>query len=234
MKFAGFILKALLTITLVIAVTTVSAQKVFPNYYKYIDLASKADSLYKAGKFKNAAVSYLTAAKVDIEKIMGISGTDMYYNAACSFSRSKQANETFNCLQLLADQKYTEYDRIKADSDFIFVRKDRRWNNLLLQIKKNKENDDRKNLMVKQRTTVSTENSETIFYPYTEYEKQFLQNESLCFLSSNHLHFRLFFTGNSFASKHLEEIKYQLSLAFDRALSILDTPNHNRGINVLV
>ena len=234
MKFPNFILKAFLTITLVIAVTTVSAQKVFPNYYRYMDLASKADSLYNAGKFKTAAVSYLAAANVDVEKIMGISGTDMYYNAACSFSRSKQANQTFNCLQRLADQKYSEYDRIMADSDFIFVRGDKRWNNLLLQIKKNKENDDRKNLMAKQRTTVSTENTETVFYPYTEYEKQFLQNESLCFLSSNHQHFRLFFTGNSFASKHLEEIKYQLSLAFDRALSILDTSNHNRGINVIL
>lgn len=210
-------------------------QNGFPNYYRYIELATKADSLYYANDFKNAAITYIAAAKIPLEKGIEISTTDMYYNAACSYSRVHKTNDAFICLNIIvSENNFSDYDIIIADSDFDFIKKDKRWNTLINQIKANKIKSEHIASQIKKRTTISDNNNEVIFYPYTDYAKQFLENDSLCFLSINYLNYRVFFTGYSYASQHLNEIKKELSITLNKALSILDTTAYNRGINIVI
>lgn len=226
-------MKKLFLISFLFCAITANAQKGFPNYYEYIRLASEGDSLYKARDFRNAAIRFLAAANIKVEKGVGISPNDMYYNAACSFALVKKTNDAFDCLSRLVNGNYSDYEGIIADPDFNNLHGDKRWDTVVAQIRENKQSQDRKNHLIEQRSSLTTEMSETIFYPYTDYAKQFLQNDSLCFLSVNHEHFRLFFTGNSFASKNLEKIKTALSSALNKGLSVLDTNIYDRGINII-
>lgn len=210
------------------------AQRGFPNYYKYIELASKGDSLYQINDFKNAALTYLAAANIEVEKGIGNSNTNMYYNAACAFSRDKNTEEAFTCLNYIAEENFSDYGKIAEDSDLVYLHKDKRWSTFLSKIKANEETTARKELLILERTTTSSENEEIIFYPYTDFAKQFLQDDTLCFISINYQNFRIFFTGYSFASTHLEEIKSQLSIALSRAMSILGANAYKRGINVIL
>ncbi len=219
----------LLTITI-----NAHAQKGFPKYYEYVTLAQKGDSLYQAKDYKNAGLAYLAAGKIQVEKGIEVSEIDMYYNAACSLSLSPKANEAFNCLNFIVAKNYSDYDKIASDSDFLSIHKDKRWQQIISQVKINKNNKDRKELLIKQRTTISPENRDILFYPYTDYAKTFLENDTLCFLSANYENFRLFFTGNSYALQHINDLKPELSVAFNRALSILNVKSYNRGINILL
>lgn len=65
--------KFLLIVIVLIAVNESSySQNGFPNYYAYMALNSKADSLYRVKDYLNAAQFYSEAANINVEKALRI------------------------------------------------------------------------------------------------------------------------------------------------------------------
>lgn len=227
--------KVILTITLFFFASFAYAQQGYPQYHKRMSLAASGDSLYLAKDYKNAASAYLQAAKVSVEKGIVSDENNMYYNAACAYSLDKNADAAFKCLkQMVHFGNYTDLERITNDSDFTFIKKYNGWQEIMEKIKSNKDRAAKVKLIFDQRTTVTTENKETIFYPYTEFAKPFLENDSLPFISVNYKNFRIFFSAGSYANQHLDEIKSELDFAFGRSMSILNNSTYNRGIYIVL
>lgn len=215
--------------------TGVLAQSGFPQYYRYIDLAHQADTLYQAGQYGRAASTYILASQVEVERGIEVAKADMVYNAACSYALAGQKKEAFECLNVLGQEYgYTEAERMQTDADFVSLNRDPQWNKVLAQISSNQERARKMEVRYAERTRVPDINDDVVFYPLDNFAKQYLQVDTMPFLSVNHEIFRIYFSGDSYAANHLEEIKRELSAALQRALSILHIEHYNRGINILL
>lgn len=102
---------------------------------RYAELIAKANSLYNAKDFKNAALSYSEAFKVN-----GWKGTVIdRYNAACSWALSKNRDSAYFQLTRIATRGgYSDYDHLTSDVDLTSLHNDDRWNTLIQIVKKNK------------------------------------------------------------------------------------------------
>ncbi len=219
---------------LMIGVTAL-AQTGFPKYYEFIALTQKGDSLYQSKDYLRAAQNYRAATKIEVERGIDISKVEAYYNAACSFSLAKKPADAFECLETLAvAYEYREYERVIADSDFVPVHADKRWLPAVNKIAANKNNYERKQALITLRTTLPPEVHDVIFYPLTPMMKKFVENDTLCFVAVHHQNFRIYLSGDSYAARHLEEVKSALSDAYQRAISLLDEGEYKRGINVVL
>ncbi len=210
------------------------AQQGFPNYYRYIALVAEGDSLYDSGQFSQAAIAYIAAAEVEVEKGVGILPDEMYYRAARSCAMAGENLKAIDILAGLAERHFVEFDRLANDPDFAALHRDSQWVQILAHVEFNYQNWVNKHLVIQERTTLSTEMEEVIFYPVTDFAAQFLHHDTLCFLSVNYGPFRLYFTGNSYAARNPDTIKVELSVALQRGLSILDTTAYQRGIHVIL
>lgn len=211
------------------------AQSGFPQYYRYIALAQQADSLYQAGQYGKAASAYMLASEVEVERGIDVVKSEVVYNAACSYALAGKKKEAFECLNTL-DQKfgYTEVERMRADADFISLKKDPQWNKVLAEISSNQDKAVRMQARYEERTNLPDNSDAVAFYPLDDFAKQYLQEDTMPFLSVNHEIFRIYFSGDGYAASHLAEIRSELSAALERALSILHLDHYNRGINILL
>ncbi len=211
------------------------SQNGFPKYYEFIGLNKKADSLYKAKDFKTAALFYSAAAGVLVEKAIPIDYSAIHYNAACSWALANEKDSAFNNLELIAEAMiYADYEHLIEDSDLTSLHKNKRWENILEAVKSNAERKESREKNYEERTCYKGTGKEIIFYPHTELARQFIDNDSLPFISVDYENFRIYFRGNSYAAMNLPEIKQKLSSAFQRILVVLDTTNYYRGINLVL
>lgn len=101
---------------------------------EYKAFVKKADSLYLAMDYKNAALAYSSAFKS-----FGWKGAvNDRYNAARAWALSKNPDSAFFNLQRLATKAYFgDYDKVTKDEALRSLHADKRWQPLLDQIKYN-------------------------------------------------------------------------------------------------
>ena len=103
---------------------------------EYMVFAKKADSLFAAKKYKEAAFSYSAAFKANGWK--GTGGDR--YNAACCWAMANCPDSAFFQLNRIATRlKYKEYDYITNDNNLSSLHKDKRWEQLIKIVKQNKD-----------------------------------------------------------------------------------------------
>jgi hypothetical protein len=212
----------------------VFSQGGFPNYWKMVALDAKADSLYKAKDFKNAAHYYAATANIVAEKAISMTYSDIHYNAACSWALANIPDSAFDELNLIAyKMNYSNYKHLIADADLNSLHSDKRWKPICDLIKTNEEARELKEKNYNERTTYLGTSKEIIFYPHTGEMRKFIDNDSLPFLSVDYSNFRIYFRGNSYAAKHLTSIKMKTDSALKRILTIADTSEYRKGLNLV-
>lgn len=98
-------------------------------------LCAKADSLYQAGKYEASAWTYSSAFKAN-----GWKGSSYdRYNAACSWALAKQPDSAIFYLQRAVLGGYNNYSHISKDKDLVSLHEDKRWKQVLEDVKANKE-----------------------------------------------------------------------------------------------
>lgn len=103
-----------------------------PAYPSY---AQKADSLYNAKQYQASGEMYANAFKLN-----GRGMINDRYNAACSWALAGGNDSAFVQLFKIANKvKWDSYDQLREDKDLIPLYKDKRWDELCVLVKKNKE-----------------------------------------------------------------------------------------------
>lgn len=103
---------------------------------EYSKLIKKADSLYTVKDYKNSAMFYSQAFKIN-----GWKGTSHdRYNAACTWAMANVPDSAFfNLERITKFLNYSNYDHTIKDSDLIGLHADKRWNPIIELVKLNKE-----------------------------------------------------------------------------------------------
>ncbi len=227
--------RAFLLFASIIISNSAFGQKGFPLYYEMLALNNRADSLYKAKDFRNAAHYYDLAAAQKVEKAVPVRYEDIRYNAACSWALGNEPDSAFSRLEWIATQmNYANVDHLVQDADLFSLHNSDRWKKLVEIVQSNSENARLEADRYQRRTTFTGDEKEIIFYPHTEYMRHFLDNDSLPFISVNYGNFRMYFRGNSYSARHVPELEHKLSVAFDRILTVLDTNSYHMGINLIL
>ncbi|UOQ52765.1 peptidase MA family metallohydrolase [Hymenobacter cellulosivorans] len=206
------------------------AQQGFPQYYEYLNLTQKADSLKQARQYAQAAGFYGQAARVKMEKGIPIPPTESYYHAAQAWSRANKADSAFQYLSVLARQGFTHADTLRRDVYFNGLHADARWLPVLTRVDGNAARERRLAQVYRERTEFTGPREEVVFNPPQAYLRQFIYNDTLALTSINYANFRLFFRGNSYTATHLPALKAQLASAWPRILSVLQVPAYQKGI----
>lgn len=108
----------------------------FAQSEEYSTLIKKAESLFEAKDYKGAATAYS-----DAFRSIGWKGyeTDRY-NAACAWAKAEIPDSAFYQLFRIAEKtKYKNIEHLTSDSDLDKLHNDKRWNELLAFVRKNKE-----------------------------------------------------------------------------------------------
>lgn len=112
------------------------ASNAFSQDAEYNAFVTTADSLYGTQNYKESAIEYSKAFKS-----FGWKGYLVdRYNAACSWALANEADSAFFQLNIIATKmNFKDYNDIVTDTDLTSLHSDKRWNDLLEQIKSNKE-----------------------------------------------------------------------------------------------
>ncbi len=103
---------------------------------KYTASIKEAWKLYEQKDYVNSAKKYQEGFDV----IDGKAYPTDRYNAACSYALAKNVGQAFyHLFRLVNDSKYSNLEHITTDTDLNILHKDKRWNELLAIIKKNKD-----------------------------------------------------------------------------------------------
>lgn len=103
---------------------------------EYFDKVKMADSLYEAKNYKQSALKYSEAFKINGWKAL----RNDRYNAACSWALANVPDSSFFNLERIANlSNYQNYNHISSDADLITLHNDKRWSSLLEKVKLNKE-----------------------------------------------------------------------------------------------
>lgn len=103
---------------------------------EYTNLIRKAFSLYSLKDYNNSALTYSDAFKANGWKAK----PSDRYNAACSWALAEKPDSAFFQLEKIASESnYLKYERLITDPDLKPLHLDKRWESLLLMVKKNKE-----------------------------------------------------------------------------------------------
>jgi len=211
------------------------AQKGYPKYYEMMGLWNKADSLYKVKDYKNAAKLYSDAAKVTVEKAIDIDYSELHYNASCAWAMAHKTNNSFSELKLIASKmNYSNYKQLTEDTSLISIHTDKRWVEVCALVKSNAEAKELHEKYVKSRTTFQSNEPEIIFSPHTPKMREYIDNDSLPFISINYANFRIYFRGNSYAANHLTEVKQEADRSLQRIFSVLQISHYNKGLNLVL
>ena len=108
----------------------------FSQDTEYNAFVTTADSLYRTQNYKESAIEYSKAFKT-----FGWKGYLVdRYNAACSWALANEVDSALFQLNIIAKKmNYKDYNDIVTDPDLTSLHSDKRWNELLEQIKSNKE-----------------------------------------------------------------------------------------------
>ena len=108
----------------------------FSQDAEYSAFVTTADSLYRTQNYKESAIEYSKAFKT-----FGWKGYLVdRYNAACSWALANEVDSALFQLNIIAKKmNYKDYNDIVTDPDLTSLHSDKRWNELLEQIKSNKE-----------------------------------------------------------------------------------------------
>jgi Predicted Zn-dependent protease (DUF2268) len=96
------------------------------------ELSKKADSLYEAKAYSQAAEFYRKSAELGW---LGSLKTGGYLNAACSYSLSKNYDLAFACLDSCIVNGFKPKDRLEKIQNLEPLKSDKRWKQLLAKIK---------------------------------------------------------------------------------------------------
>jgi len=211
-----------------------SAQDGFPNYYRYANLVEKADSAYRAGQYRAAAEFFSRAVRMPVEKGIDLPYNDLNYRAAGYWAKAGVPDSAFFYLGSALKSGFTDVKGMEGNPDLSTLKADLRWDPLIssLTIMKVQSDLAKKNYL--QRTTFLGGGQEVLFNPPNAKVKGFLFNDDLPFISVNFQNFRIFFRGDSYAAKHLERVKNELSVSLSRSLAVLGISAHSTGTNVVV
>lgn len=108
----------------------------------YNEYAEKADSLYLAKDFENAAINYQSA----FDSNEGRAYLTHRYNAACSYAQVNNAEKAFYHLFYMAEHpriKYDNYEQVSSESNLKPLYQEEQWQELLNLVKENKEEAER-------------------------------------------------------------------------------------------
>jgi len=72
-----------------------------------------------------------------------------------------------------------------------------------------------------------------IFRQPSSYVLGFIGNDSISLSSVNYKSFRIYFKDSSYTANHLNDIKKELDIAYDKILTVLNIPTYNNGIYLL-
>jgi hypothetical protein len=112
------------------------AQNVFKPDAEYIKMSSRAYSLYTQKAYMQSALTYDSLFSLNNGKG---AQSDMY-NAACSWALAGNADKAFDYLHKAVDTyKWHYFDHTLGDSDLSSLHGDKRWQPLIVQVKRNKE-----------------------------------------------------------------------------------------------
>ena len=108
----------------------------FSQDTEYNAFVTTADSLYRIQNYRESAIEYSKAFKT-----FGWKGYLVdRYNAACSWALANEVDSALFQLNIIAKKmNYKDYNDIVTDPDLTSLHSDKRWNELLEQIKSNKE-----------------------------------------------------------------------------------------------
>lgn len=103
---------------------------------KYSELVKQADSLYQSKNYKESGEKFSEAFVT-----LGNKGAvNDRYNAACSYALAKEIDSSFVQLFKIADNgNYSNYWHIITDTDLDNLHSDKRWNEVLVKVKSNKD-----------------------------------------------------------------------------------------------
>ncbi len=106
------------------------------NYIKYFSIIAEAANLFKLKRYKESAQKYEEAFII----VNNNADTSDRYKAACANALANNINTAFYHLFYIAEKdKYTKLETLKANKDFDALHRDKRWEKLLLLVKKNKD-----------------------------------------------------------------------------------------------
>ena len=131
--------------------TFASAQSIEKYYEKLSEFNTQYRTYYDSGQYDLAIqpltdlIHYLDSITVfkgpeydesreKIEQSLAYFKANTYYNLACSYSLSHQKKAALSALENAIDLGYKDYANMKNDSDFDFIRNEKRFNALLKQI----------------------------------------------------------------------------------------------------
>ena len=220
---------------LLVATSEIFAQQGYPKYYEMIGLWNKSDSLFKANDFQGAARLYLDASKVTVEKAFDMDYSELHYSAACAWALAKKVNNSFKELELIASKmNYSNYEQLTADSSFIVLHPDKRWAEVCTLVNANANAKDQQEKYLRSRTTFQGNEPEIIFSPHTPKMREYIDNDSLPFISINYANFRIYFRGNSYAANHLSKVKEEADHSLQRIFSVVQISKYNKGLNLVL
>lgn len=123
----------ILAFVLFVITFKVVSQNIPEDYFKYV---TKADSLYKIKKYKEAAFTYSEAFKSNNWK--GI--PEDRYNAACCWALANYPDSAFfNLNRITNGGNFTSYFNLTNDKDLNSLHGDARWQPFLDKVKKSRE-----------------------------------------------------------------------------------------------
>jgi hypothetical protein len=102
---------------------------------EYQQLIQKADQLYEAKQYREAAMAYRKAFT-----FLGKTPPDDRYNMACSWALAGSKDSALYQLDYLATKaNYKDYKHLLEDTDLASLYTDKRWEALCKRVKQNKE-----------------------------------------------------------------------------------------------
>ena len=151
MTIKQFVLKTMALAWFALVATSVNAQSL-DNYYKKLsEFDTQYRTYYDSGQYDLAIqpltdlIHYLDSITVfngpeyyesreKIEQSLAYFKANTYYNLACSYSLSHQKKAALAALENAIDLGYKDYANMKNDSDFDFIRNEKRFKALLKQL----------------------------------------------------------------------------------------------------
>jgi hypothetical protein len=214
---------------------SLNAQNSFPAYDRYLLLCKTADSLYYAKDYMQAAKTYSLAARSQVEKAIQIVRSESWYQTACCYALASQTDSAFFHLQSLVQQsRFSDSLRLVQDQDLLSLHSDARWHSLLQQSADNAICKVAEEKRIALRIRPERDYARPVFYPLTSFAAQFIEQDSLPFLSLNHGNFRLYFSASSYAFENINKATAMLDDALQRALEITGESSYQRGIHALL
>ena len=137
------------------------------NKSEYKNLVKEAENYYKSKNYQKSVNKYNEAFNL----FNGGAHPKDRYNAACSYSLAGDIDSSFYHLMKLANDTYKDYEQITTDSDLIRLHNDKRWNELILIVKSNKNKSGIIFYVDKNVTNAEGKNEKEIIHVFKKYLK---------------------------------------------------------------